>query len=178
MDGVYADLILDSKETCSNCFRTVRVERIDPTREGFAGEFESHYERRRRSTTIEYAPHEYPPRSKGVFCQCGVEGSHERLWDPTDASDDRLKELIKHGLRSLEHRGVTLRWKKTVGYIIQAFRETNDIDRAFSRGIEKGIAITVASDPPSESQSQSQSPSKSPSASGGGSSQPHDSING
>lgn len=145
MNGPYADHILDSSDVCSNCFRTVRVERLDPTRNGFAGELESHYERKRKHTQIGYGPADSVTEIKGVFCNCGVEGSYERLWDPTDISEERLKELIKHCLRSLKSKGVTLKWKETAAYILQSHRDTEDADVAFSRGIEMGITATVAS---------------------------------
>jgi hypothetical protein len=121
------------------------VERVDPVRNGFAGEYESTFERKQRTTTIEYAPHEYPPRSKGVFCRCGVEGSHERLWQPDDISEPQLKELIKNGLQSLSAKGVSLKPKETAAYILHCWRELDDADRAFSKGLEMGIVASAAS---------------------------------
>jgi hypothetical protein len=105
---------------------------------------ESHFERKRRTTSIEFAPHEYPPRSKGVFCQCGVEGSHERLWDPTDVSEQKIKSLIKNALHSLNQKDVTLKAKETAAYILHCWNETEDADKAFSKGIEMGLVASAA----------------------------------
>jgi hypothetical protein len=146
MQGIYADLVLDSSDVCSNCFRQIKVQRIDPTREGFAGteEFETHYERKKQTTTIEYAPHDIITRSKGVFCQCGCESAYERLWSPTDLEESRLKELLKNILRTLDAKGVTLKTKETAAYVLHCWSETNDVDKSLSKGIEMGVVASAA----------------------------------
>jgi len=146
MNGPYADHILDASDVCSNCFRTVRVERLDPTRNGFAGELESHFERRRQNTVIGYGPAESVTNIKGVFCECGVEGAHERLWDPTDIQEPKLKRLIKNMIRTLRRKEVALKPKETAAYILHVWSETDDVDRAMSKGIEMGIVAQAASD--------------------------------
>jgi hypothetical protein len=138
MQGIYADLVLDSSDVCSNCFRQVRVERIDPTREGFAGEYEAHYERKKQTTTIEYAPHDIITRSKGVFCECGCESAYERLWDPTDVAKPRLRELLKNIIRTLDAKGVSLKPKKTMAYVLHCWSETDDVDKSLSKGMKWG----------------------------------------
>jgi hypothetical protein len=145
MHGPYADQLLDASDVCSNCFKTVRVERIDPTRNGFAGEYESSFERKKQTTSIEFVPFGYPTRSKTVFCQCGVSSAHHRVWDPEDVSEAQLKELIKNALRSLAAKDVTLKPKETAAYILHCWRDVGDVDKAFSKGIEMGIVASAAS---------------------------------
>jgi len=144
MQGPYADHILDSRDVCSNCFRTIRVERIDPTRNGFGGELESHFERRKQNTVIGYGPAESVTDIKGVFCECGVEGSHERIWNPTEVAERKLKTLIKNAIRTLKRKDVSIKPKETCAYILHVWRETDDVDRAMSKGIEMGIVARAA----------------------------------
>lgn len=144
MNGPYADHILDASDVCSNCFRTVRVERLDPTRNGFAGELESHFERRKQNTIIGYGPAESVTDIKGVFCECGVEGAHERLWDPTGLDEAELKELIKNAIRTLRRKEVALKPKETAAYILHVWSETDDVDRAMSKGVEMGVVAQAA----------------------------------
>jgi hypothetical protein len=51
---IFDEHLLQARDVCRNCFSLVRVERIDPTRGGVAREFESHYERNRQTTTVDY----------------------------------------------------------------------------------------------------------------------------
>lgn len=144
MNGPYADHILDARDACVNCFRLVRVERIDPTRNGFGAEFESHFSRRKRTTSVEYAPADAPPRSKGVFCECGVEGSHERIWSPEHVTRDRFKQLLANAVRTLEHKEVSLKRKETLAYGIQAFDRGDGPDAAIAEAVEAGIVAQAA----------------------------------
>lgn len=146
MQGPYGDHILDASDVCSNCFRLVRQERVDPVRVGLTRELDSHLERDPRRTTIGYGPHECPPRSKGVFCECGVEGSFERLWDPTAVDEDRFKQLVKVALRTLEEKDVRIKRKETVMYAISHWREHGDVDRALATALEAGVVAAVAGD--------------------------------
>jgi hypothetical protein len=145
MDGPYADQLLDASDVCKNCFRTIRVERIDPTRNGFAGEYESSFERKKQTTSIEYIPFGYPTQSKTVFCNCGVSSAHHRIWEPDEISEPQLKKLIKNALRTLASKDVSLKRKETTAYILHWWREAGDVDKAFSRGLEMGIVATAAS---------------------------------
>jgi len=141
----YEDHILDSKDVCSNCFEIIRVDRVDPVRGGMTRELDSHLERDRRRTSVEYAPHEIPSRSKGVFCNCGCEGAHERLWDPTDVDREQFRTLLKSALQTLEHKDVTLRRKETAMYALSHFDDHGDVDKALSAALEAGIVAAVAS---------------------------------
>ena len=148
MQGPYADYILDARDVCSNCFRKNRVARVDPVRGGLGrDELDSHYERDRRETTVEYAPHDIPHRSKGVFCACGVEGSHERLWDPTDVERAQFKRLLQNSIRALERKEVSIKRKEAAMYALSHFDEHDDVDRALATGLELGIVAAAASAP-------------------------------
>lgn len=144
MQGPYADHILDASDVCSNCLRVNRLERVDPVRGGLSRELDSHLERHPRRTTIEFGPHECPPQSKGVFCECGVEGAYERLWDPTDVDEERFKALLKRALRTLEERGVTIKRKETVVYALSHWREYGDVDQALATALEAGLVAAAA----------------------------------
>ena len=145
MNGPYAAHILDASDVCSNCLRLVKHERVDPIRGGLSRQLDAHLERDRRRTSVDYGPHECPPRSKGVFCHCGCEGAHERLWDPTDVDEQRFKALLKAALRTLEEKDVTLRRKETAMYALSHFDDHGDVDKALSVALEAGIVAAVAS---------------------------------
>ena len=146
MDGPYADHLLDAADVCSNCFRRVRLERVDQVRGGLTRQLDSHLERHPRRTSIEFAPHEIPARSKGVFCECGVEGAFERLWDPTAVDEERFKSLVKAAIRTLAEKDVTIKRKETVMYALSHWREHNDADKALAAALDAGIVAAAASD--------------------------------
>ena len=152
MEGPYSELVLDSRDVCSNCFRRVRIERVDPVmyREGFDDGLDMKLSRRKRTTTVEHHDSDpNPTQCEGTFCECGVEGTNTRLWDPTDVSRDRFKDLLKAGLETLEHKGVALdraRKRETVGYALQLFSESGDVDRSLSKAVEMGLVAQATSD--------------------------------
>jgi hypothetical protein len=145
MHGPYADHILDAADTCSNCHRLIRVERLDPVRGGLNQRMDSHLSRRKETTTAAYGPADVPAESKGVFCDCGTEDAHHRLWDPTDVTRERFKTLLANALETLEHKDVTLERKETVMYGLSHFDEHNDVDRALATALDAGIVAAVAS---------------------------------
>jgi hypothetical protein len=152
MDGPYADHILDARDVCNNCFQHVRVERVDPvmSRDGLRHALDAHYSRKRKTTTREY--HDSDPHvthAEATFCECGVEGTYERLWSPTDISRGRFKSLLKRALQTLGHKGIRLsreRKRETIAYALQTFDEEGDADRALGRAIEMGIVAQASSD--------------------------------
>jgi len=106
-DGdVYDDRVIAARDVCSNCFRLLRVERVDPTRGGLTREYEASYEREQRNTSIEYGPAEVVSEHKGVFCECGVESPRERIWGDADVDRDRLATLLAQLLRTLRRKGL------------------------------------------------------------------------
>ena len=144
MSGSYQEHILDASDVCSNCLRLVRLERVDPARGGLTAELDSHLERHPRRTSVEFGPHEIPSKSKGVFCECGVEGVHERLWDADGVGEERFRELLKRAIATLEEKDVTIRRKRAIGHALQAYRHGDDVDEALAAGIEAGIVAAVA----------------------------------
>lgn len=157
MEGPYADLILDSSDVCSNCFSLVSVERVDPVIDdsGLGRDLDAHLSRRTQTTTREYHDSDpEPTQCKVTFCRCGVEGSHTRIWDPTDVGEAVFKPLLKQVLKTLGEKGIELdrpRKKETMTYALMAFAETEDVDKAMSVGIEAGITAQAASANASES---------------------------
>jgi len=148
MDGPYGDLLLDARDTCNNCFSRIRVERVDPvmSRSGFRHELDAHYSRDKQRTTVDYHDSEPEPmHSRGTFCECGVEGSFERLWDPTAVSRERFKDLLVQAVVTLERKDVSLRRRETLRYALQHFDDHGDADQALANGIEAGIVAKVAS---------------------------------
>ena len=147
MQGPYAQYILDATDVCSNCHRQNRVERIDPTRNGFNDDTVSHYERKRRETSVEYpGVGTNPTDCKGVFCGCGVEGAFERLWSPTAVDRGRFKQLLKATLGTVDAKGVTLRKQETAVYALSHFDDHGDVDRALANALDAGIVAAAASD--------------------------------
>jgi hypothetical protein len=145
MNGPYAEHVLDNPEVCSNCFSRIRVERVDPVRRGLSREYESHYERERRTTSIEYAPAESASDAKGVFCECGVEGHRERVWDESDVDRERFRAFTQQLLQTLAALGVTVKREETAGYALQARRDDAGVDEAFATAIDAGLVAAAAS---------------------------------
>jgi len=147
MTDLYFDHIVNAREICSNCHRKNRVERVDPvmSRSGLRHELDSHYSRDVRRTVVDYHNStEIPSDSKAVFCECGVEGAHHRVWDPLEIDRDRFKELLKHTIQSLNERGVTLDDRETILYALSHFDENGDADKALASGVDAGVVAATA----------------------------------
>jgi len=119
-------------------------------RDGLRHALDAHYSRKRKTTTREY--HDSDPNvthAEATFCHCGVEGTFERLWSPTDISRDRFKTLLKRALRTLEQKGIQLsreRKRETLAYALQTFDRDGDADQAIAQGIEMGIVAQASAD--------------------------------
>jgi len=149
MQGPYADHILDARDVCSNCFRRIRVERVDPvmSRSGLRHELDSHYSRDQQTTEVDWHDGEpAPAHSRGVFCECGVEGAFERLWDPDDVDRERFRELLVTAVATVERKGVALKRRETLRYALSHFSEHADVDKALSLALEAGIVAEAASE--------------------------------
>jgi len=143
----YQDHVLGAPDVCSNCFRLIRAERLDPTRNGFGGELESHYERVRRTTSVEHPDTgDEPTQAQGVFCMCGVESARHRLWCSDDIGEPEFREFLKHLLRSLARKDVSVPRQETAAYALQAFRDGEGVDAALAQAVEAGIVARAASD--------------------------------
>ena len=144
----YQEHILDAPDVCSNCLRKNRQDRVDPVRGGLGRELDSHYERDPRRTTVEFAPHEIPARSKGVFCRCGVEGPHDRVWHPDDVDREQFKDLLVASVATLEQKGVGIDRRETLAQALHAFDQGADVDHALYHAINYGLAVSVSKPKP------------------------------
>lgn len=147
MQGPYAEHILDANDVCANCHRQNRVERVDPVMatDGLRHELDSHYSRRRELTTVEY--HDggrEPTKAKGVFCECGVEGAHERIWSPETVTREPFKELLQNAIKTLLGKGVNIRPKETARYALAHYDAEGDADKALSYAVEMGQVAAIA----------------------------------
>ena len=145
----YHEHLLDASDVCNSCHRVIRVERIEPTREGLGREFESVYERKRETTEIGYGPARSVSEEKGVFCtECGTESPYDRIWDDAeeDVSDERFHELIQRTIRTLEHKGVTVHRQTLAREALRRRRDGQHVDDCLGEATEAAItrAITQA----------------------------------
>lgn len=147
MSEAYQEHILNAADTCSNCLRVIRVERIDPTRDGMVRDFESHFERHRHNTEIAYGPADSVSNVKGVFCdRCGTEGAHERIWRSGDVDDERFKELAKQAYATLNWKGVALQAQDFAAHALQQRRDGAAVDEALGAATEAAIVASAARD--------------------------------
>jgi hypothetical protein len=157
MQGPYAEHLLDASDVCSNCLRRTRVERIDPYLSDEL-EAESKYSRHEQRTEVGYGPHESPPKSKGVFCKCGVESTFVRTWDD-GVGYQRFKQLVKNTIRTLKEKDVTFYSRGLMEHAYAGFRErldedgallpvmdASDVDEILADAIEQSITVTIASE--------------------------------
>jgi len=143
----YQEHILNASDVCANCLRVIRVERVDPTRDGMVREYESHYERHPRNTEIAYGPADSVSNVKGVFCdRCGTEGAHERIWESADVGDVRFERLVKQAIATLKYKGVTLQPQDFAAHALQQRRDGATVDEALGAATEAAIVASAARD--------------------------------
>ena len=145
----YHEHLLDASDVCNSCHRVIRVERIEPTREGLDREFESVYERKRETTEIGYGPAQSVSEEKGVFCnECGTESPYDRIWDDAeeDVCDERFRDLIQATIQTLERKGVTLDRQTLARGALRRRRDGEHVDDCLGEATEAAIrrAITQA----------------------------------
>lgn len=150
MPDAYADHLLEAHDICYNCLSVVRVERIDPFRStpqlGTDDEIITQYERKRQHTTIGYGPHDEPPKSKGVFCTCGIEDARRRLWDVDDCPRHKFKQLVQNAIRSLEHKGITINRRTFARTALQARDNDKDVDQSLAVATDAAIVAEASAD--------------------------------
>lgn len=149
MHEAYQEHVLNASDTCSNCLRIIRVERVDPSRGGMIREYESHYERHPNNTEIAYGPCDSVSNAKGVFCdRCGTEGAHDRIWRSDDVEDERFGELVKQAIATLDYKGVNIQPRDFAAHALQARRDEAAVDEALGAATEAAIVASAArSDP-------------------------------
>lgn len=143
----YHEHLLDAADVCNSCHRVIRVERIEPTREGLSREFESVYERRRETTEIGYGPARSASNMKGVFCdRCGTESPYDRIWDDAEAtiSDERFRELIQTTIRTLEFKGATLSREDFACHALQHRIDGDHVDDCLGGATETAITVAIS----------------------------------
>lgn len=143
MTGPYHDHIIGAPDVCNNCFRVIRVERVDPSRSGIGREYETSFERHRRHTDVDFGPAEVPPESKGVFCECGVESARDRVWGYAELPESRFKTLLQHALETLEHKDVSIDARRMAEVALAAWRAGHNVDSALEAGLDAGLARAV-----------------------------------
>ena len=158
MNGAYADHILDASDVCANCLRVIRVERVDPTRDGMIREYESHYERHPHTTEIAYGPADSVSNVKGVFCdRCGTEGPYtdDRVWTSERADDGtridtvddaRFEELVKQAIATLDYKGVSIQPHDFAAHALQQRKDGATVDEALGAATEAAIVASAARD--------------------------------
>ncbi|MFA1612036.1 peptide ABC transporter substrate-binding protein [Halobellus rubicundus] len=154
MHPTYQERVLNAPDVCQNCLRLVREERQprdpDRTRSDVTVR-ESRWSRRKDTTEVAFGPAETVTAQKGIFCDCGVEGSFVRVWNDHEVGRDRFRELLKRLVHSLEHKGVSLDREATVRHALAAFgrlpeeavgphRPDVSVDDALAEGIRYGLA--------------------------------------
>ena len=143
----YQEHILNATDVCSNCLRIIRIERVDPTRDGMIRDFESHFERHPHNTEIAYGPADSVSNVKGVFCdRCGTEGAHDRIWRSEDVGDARFEELVKQAIATLDWKGVTLQAQDFAAHALQQRKDDATVDEALGAATEAAIVAQAARD--------------------------------
>ena len=148
MHDAYQEHIRDNAAVCSNCLRTVKVERVDPTRSGMGVEYEERLARHERHTEIGYGPAESVTDEKGVFCtHCGTEHANDRIWAPenwhdptTPLDEERFHELVRHAYATLSDIGVSLNRDVFISIAVKNFRNYHDPDYCLAEALEIGLA--------------------------------------
>jgi hypothetical protein len=147
-EDVYDDRVLGAPDVCNNCFRLVRVERVDPARNGMGGELESHYERVQRNTVVGYGPADSVSEQKGVFCDCGVESARERIWTDSDVDRDRMKNMIRNVAESLRRKGLDLDVSALARYALQSHKDGLPTDECLRAGVSAALRSEVNAEAP------------------------------
>jgi hypothetical protein len=145
---VYDEHVRADPEVCNNCFRQIRVERVDPGRRTLAAsEPCSYYSRHQRNTDIDYVRSENVKNSKQVFCDCGSDSHRHRVWDDSDDRCfrmTRVKQYIRHLTTTLDAKGIDYDTETFVKLSLQYYRDDHDLDHAFGEALETAIQVAVA----------------------------------
>jgi hypothetical protein len=146
--GCFEERLLHAVDVCSNCFSLIKVERMDPVRWSQDREVEATYERQRRETTVGFhSTHGVEPTDcKEVYCNCGVSGAHQRLWNADEIDRERFKTLLKNALKTADRKGVSFKRKTAAAYALQRYDDTGQVDTALALGLDAGMHAEIAGD--------------------------------
>lgn len=146
MQDAYGEYILDARDVCSNCFRRIRVDRVDAVRgDGLGHELDTRATRDVQTTTVDH--HDLDPEpahSQGTFCDCGVEGAHDRLWNPDAVSEAQFKTLLTRAAITLAQKGISLSRETLLEVAYRTWRAEDNVDDALAAGIEAAIHTEAA----------------------------------
>jgi len=156
MHDAYQEHLLDESTVCNSCFRTIRVERIDPYRSNDL-EAAATLSRKKRTTEIGYGPAESVTEQKGTFCShCGTESAFDRTWSSVDFHDPelplgygRFRELCKNAMASLEAAGVSIDRHSFATTALARYDDGHGIDDALGEATEHAI-VSAAMDSANE----------------------------
>ena len=169
----YHEHLLDASDVCNSCHRVIRVERQDPTRGGLTREYETHQERHRDHTVVDYGPADTVGEQQGTFCdRCGTESPWDRYWDDhrTDSHevatalgwlDDvdepavtacqerevsmpKFRELLKATIRTLESKGVTIDRTTLAREALRRRRDGEHVDDCLGEATEAAIRRAIS----------------------------------
>jgi len=151
MHESFQERVLSAVDVCNNCFAIVREQRLK-ARRNWELSREAYWSRRNRQTTVEFAPADSVSEQKGIFCDCGVEGSYERIWDDQEIGRDRFKRYIQQIVATLETKGLSVDRQRLAAYALAAYDErlppdvigpepesTPSINEALCRGMIRGV---------------------------------------
>lgn len=151
MHESFQERILSAVDVCNNCFALVREQRLK-ARRNWELSREAYWARDNQRTTVEFAPADTVSEQKGIFCDCGVEGSFERLWADEDVTRDRFKTFIERVITTLETKGLELDRQRVAAYALDAYNErlppavvgpqrpdAPNINEALARGVVRGL---------------------------------------
>lgn len=120
----FQEHVLNAPDVCNSCFRTIRREREHTESRSLRGDVsatKSAFTRVRQTTSVEYPPARTPSDSIAVFCHCGTESAFDRVWADDDVGREQFRELVKHLLRTLDRKGVSVDAERLAYHALSAF---------------------------------------------------------
>ncbi|ADQ69257.1 ABC-type dipeptide transport system, periplasmic component [Halogeometricum borinquense DSM 11551] len=151
MHEILQKRVFNAPDVCLNCHRRIRVERNRPERQYStdASTSESKWARNRKTTTVAYGPADAVSDAKGIWCDCGVEGSYVRIWDDeplpedenktADVNAEQFRRLVQATIRILEDKGITLDRQAFASHALQARHDGDCVTESLSAGTSHAI---------------------------------------
>ena len=168
----YHEHLLDASDVCNSCHRVIRVERQDPTRGGLTREYETHHERHRDHTVVDYGPADTVGEQQGTFCsRCGTESPWDRYWDDhrtnthevatalgwlddvdepavtpcqvREVSMQKFRELLKATIRTLEAKDITIDRETLAQEALRHRRDGEHVDDCLGEATEAAIRRAI-----------------------------------
>lgn len=132
--SVFQREILNASDCCSNCFARQRREAVRPrTYEPD----ETYTERVRAQTSVEDVPGPVASDAGRLFCDCGAEKHHTRIWDDVDVDRSRFVELLVTLLRTLVAKGYRVDQRRVAEVARERYRATRAGSFAIPTGFQE-----------------------------------------